>query len=622
MAPLQDANLYSQTALCQLGFATLVSRASCRPRQLRASSSAAAAESSCAASCAASRPTASVSCAGGLMRHGRLAARLHPGRVRKAQPDEERVLSLLARLAAAERLLETKFGAKPIAAEESPLVGPTAAESAPAPQCEPSPPPAPIPAARPVELRPSPPPASTFEHLGSNLFAVTAAAAALNDTLDQSTIFRVTERDGETPYVAPSGPDAPLTCESCGRCFGASYTRLMSHQGKPCTPPPPDPSSVEDRPLLVHFARYRLPLIGPFLSARGLSIHVSSDASARKSEETSSTEMYFATRASTLTRTLRELNYAECSSCNLEAWYDEFAADRTTAQSVVLSLTDDELRCLQRMHGSVVWGSMLGSRPDRGHEHQIDALTRRVGEALASAGGGAFFCKTSMRSPKDAVILDESPENEQAAAKLARTIMAMRVESGEGALSLLARSRRVASDIAFHFKYRTPGTRGDRLNLIFRAFDTSMAVGSVELRCFVSHGRVTAISQYYCYDVLPCLARASPSELSAIRSRVLAFARAVHARVGDQFGERYVLDVALRVQDNDDKFGCSLVEINPFISSGAALFSWDRDRALLEGASSHCGMNSSNTMQNGQEAVAAMSDDDEQVEFRILVRLL
>jgi len=95
----------------------------------------------------------------------------------------------------------------------------------------------------------------------------------------------------------------------------------------------------------------------------------------------------------------------------------------------------------------------------------------------------------------------------------------------------------------------------------------------------------------------------------------------VHARVGDQFGERYVLDVALRVQDNDDKFGCSLVEINPFISSGAALFSWDRDRALLEGASSHCGMNSSNTTQNGQEAVAAMSDDDEQVEFRILVRL-
>ncbi len=91
--------------------------------------------------------------------------------------------------------------------------------------------------------------------------------------------------------------------------------------------------------------------------------------------------------------------------------------------------------------------------------------------------------------------------------------------------------------------------------------------------------RLTAISQYYCYEVFPSLQ--SREEVEKIKALITEF----HENVKAAFHlSSYVMDVVVW-PDNS----IQIIELNPFgafMSSGAALYNWETDLDLLYGESS------------------------------------
>ena len=133
-----------------------------------------------------------------------------------------------------------------------------------------------------------------------------------------------------------------------------------------------------------------------------------------------------------------------------------------------------------------------------------------------------------------------------------------------------------------------PAALGD-MNVILRHYQPAFPV-EFEFRCFVHDGRLTAIAQYHCYDVFPVL------QDHALLIRVGASIAHFHQLIAPAVSlacPSYVLDVIVctdvpvRVAGGaDDLFACVVVALNPFgghLSSGAALFDWERDADLLHG---------------------------------------
>ena len=114
----------------------------------------------------------------------------------------------------------------------------------------------------------------------------------------------------------------------------------------------------------------------------------------------------------------------------------------------------------------------------------------------------------------------------------------------------------------------------------------------MEFRVFVSNGRVTAASQYDHYAYYP--------HLHAMKDRLRSGIEEVWRRVHPQLRglQQYVMDVgciphtAHRVGDGGKgaeghgggRDEWVVIEFSPFYScTGPALFSWTKDRTLLEG---------------------------------------
>lgn len=393
---------------------------------------------------------------------------------------------------------------------------------------------------------------------------VDVRADDVNDTPNPVAGYVVTELDGSPPR---SLGDEPLRCETCGRLFDGEkpYSRLGAHQGKPCVPEPPE----FPHPVRVSFASERKPLVKSFLALHHLELEEISCGEAGTAEACCA----FVVDVSLLQRRLRELAFAEASCCNLEHWYQ--ALREHTAETKVLPLSDDELTMFQKLHAA--WHVGYGSSVDPRTMSVQENLERRL-QQLWEGSQDPFFVKTSMRSPKDAVkVQSEGAPHERLRQELASSA----VRSAGEATELLAASRRVVTDIAQFRKY---GSCQGALNLIMRRWDPFVA-SSVEWRCFVSEGSLTAISQYHCYTVLPevIAAAAVPGApgLVEVRNRVAAFQKQVHPVIVDCLGlTSYVLDLATNVGGDMDTL-VRLVEINPFHTSGAGVFSWRHDGDLL-----------------------------------------
>lgn len=401
---------------------------------------------------------------------------------------------------------------------------------------------------------------------GEGVVLVRVRPEAVNDVAEPLASFEVTELDGSPPV---SRGDEPTRCDRCGRLFSGpkAFSQVSIHRGKPCAPPPA-PEGEEPHPLRVAFPASRVQLVGPCL--RRLGIELEGEGQAPPGHRS------FLTDRSLLRVRLAQLAFAEASAHNLERWYTALRAH--TAETFVVPLEDEDLEMLRKLHAAWHMGSSHSVDPATLERH--GSLERRVQSVWDEAGPGQrYFVKTSMRSPKDAVQVPPGPTAE----RLRRQVEACAVTSAAGALDLCAASKRVMTDIGLFLKCRAAAE--ERLNLVLRRWDDGVS-GSVEWRCFVSEGRLTAASQYHCYNEVPEIVAAlrdgdGLGALRAVRDRLAAFQRQVHSVIVEALGvDSYVLDVATQV-GGDAEAPVRLVEINPLQTSGAALFSWRDNQALL-----------------------------------------
>eukprot|EP00007_Cunea_sp_BSH-02190019_P000529 CAMPEP_0174238740 /NCGR_PEP_ID=MMETSP0417-20130205/12287_1 /TAXON_ID=242541 /ORGANISM="Mayorella sp, Strain BSH-02190019" /LENGTH=384 /DNA_ID=CAMNT_0015317615 /DNA_START=15 /DNA_END=1165 /DNA_ORIENTATION=- len=146
---------------------------------------------------------------------------------------------------------------------------------------------------------------------------------------------------------------------------------------------------------------------------------------------------------------------------------------------------------------------------------------------------------------------------------------AMAVHDADQALLLLTYSSRVISDLKRALDYAY--VQEWNLNLVVRAFVPMDAQG--ELRGFVHQGKLTALSQYYCDCYFADLLERREEYREAVNK---FFESEVSARLA--YLGSYVVDFVVCPRTLD----VSVVELNPFSeSTGACLFDWTRDHALL-----------------------------------------
>lgn len=410
-----------------------------------------------------------------------------------------------------------------------------------------------------------------LHEIDDGIVLVSVHGQAINDTLPVEQIYLVAEIDGEK---LTSWGDEATRCEHCGTLFN-NFSTMYAHQGGTCTPPA-EPDAPH--PVRISFDLSRLPLLQPFLTSQGLQLEFGTAIPVCEAVcGLGGSLCSFVVDRSLLQRRLKEAQFAEASCYNLEQWY--FGLQEHTSKSVIVPLSDVDLQTLKQVRAA--WH--VGSHAlDMKTMEAFERLRDRVQEAGWAQHGETtrYFVKTSMRSPKDAYKVDHGP-NDPPHRRLLNEIAACAVENASDALELLLKSRRVDVDISNYLRYRCEGTQSWKFNLILRKWDDSI-LSSIEWRCFVLEGRLTVISQYHCYTALPdviAACRGAVDVLKDVRSRIAAFHHRVHTSITNSIGTAsYVLDVATPLRENA---AVRVIEVNPVLSSGAALFSWVRDAQLI-----------------------------------------
>eukprot|EP01031_Cornospumella_fuschlensis_P030999 gene30999-37465_t len=149
-------------------------------------------------------------------------------------------------------------------------------------------------------------------------------------------------------------------------------------------------------------------------------------------------------------------------------------------------------------------------------------------------------------------------------------VSTLKVRNAQEAMSLLLTSERVYADLIDWLKF------GEPEQIVLREWNDHLTL-DYEFRLFVYQGQVTAISQYDHYGYYPYLEHLKPS----LQSGLLLFWQQVHAELGSATLS-YVMDVGYLPQES--RF--LLIELSPFSPcTGAALFSWSRDKSVLTGQS-------------------------------------
>lgn len=253
----------------------------------------------------------------------------------------------------------------------------------------------------------------------------------------------------------------------------------------------------------------------------------------------------------------------------------------------------------------------MGTLKAEVERHIREVMTSGASHAVGASHGA--FVRLSTRSPKDA--LENSPALRKRATDLLRerlrranldrltgdslanaklvavqevTSELLSVRSADEAFELLSMSSRCVSDLVRMLTHRDDLPTWD-LHLIVRRF-VPLPPES-EFRCFVHERALTAISQYFALSYFPQL----PAMREALLQRIATF---VTARIPEIKLDSYIIDVAVAVpglapaapatDDNDDDAGdlaqtaTYVIELNPFHpTTGACLFDWERDAALL-----------------------------------------
>eukprot|EP00756_Hemistasia_phaeocysticola_P029423 Hpha_TRINITY_DN16232_c3_g1::TRINITY_DN16232_c3_g1_i1::g.14404::m.14404 len=214
-------------------------------------------------------------------------------------------------------------------------------------------------------------------------------------------------------------------------------------------------------------------------------------------------------------------------------------------------------------------------------ENEMGGMVKRLFSTVTGFGGrGAALLELferdyrKWRGTRCPGVEDE--EDAEANAKMlalsSAQLEVLRCESGDEVMNLLLSSERVFTDLILALDCTEAAGDEWRTQLCLRAWDERVR-GEWEFRVFVNEGRVTAISQYNHYIMIPDLLQLGES---AIRSRVIDYWHTVRKCIAPS---SYVVDVVL-MEDG----GAVVIELNPFKdSTGGCLFDWRQDHDVLHG---------------------------------------
>ncbi len=228
-------------------------------------------------------------------------------------------------------------------------------------------------------------------------------------------------------------------------------------------------------------------------------------------------------------------------------------------------------------------------------------LRTKVERLLASLSGGSFFVRLGPRSPKDAPSMVSEPwgvSEERIRTTLGNTVTEplsephhalhcfqtacthlLRVVNPDEAIALLVSSARVMGDVS----HTLDGGEDDwEMSIVARSWDSRVLLER-EFRVFVVAGHVTAISQYddrLCYDFVA----AQTGEIAKAILRSVELLRPGLMQLGLAEGNSALVADFVVVPCEKSGLEAKLIEINPFgTMTGAALFSWEAERRLLQG---------------------------------------
>eukprot|EP00005_Dracoamoeba_jomungandri_P004086 CAMPEP_0174251732 /NCGR_PEP_ID=MMETSP0439-20130205/1466_1 /TAXON_ID=0 /ORGANISM="Stereomyxa ramosa, Strain Chinc5" /LENGTH=321 /DNA_ID=CAMNT_0015332129 /DNA_START=15 /DNA_END=976 /DNA_ORIENTATION=- len=275
-------------------------------------------------------------------------------------------------------------------------------------------------------------------------------------------------------------------------------------------------------------------------------------------------------------------------SLNLENWYPLLS--RFTFNTQFVDLSQIQARALVREHERVA--SIKAHEGEKENDKQtISNLENEINTKVATFGSdvGAFI-RLSTRSPKDATLnhsktnelfeqeLDllgdkREDENSRLIALIKSSINSLKVFSGKEALDLIIASERSYEDLVLALDFPESWD----MKVIIRewvSIDPSM-----EFRGFVCDKKLTALSQYFYLAFF--------EHLPDLKDKVLKLIQELFDKVVNLVElDTYVIDFAV-FPEKDEVF---VIEINPFkdfegCGTDPGMFSWENDRAVLDGES-------------------------------------
>eukprot|EP01089_Gocevia_fonbrunei_P008182 TRINITY_DN19853_c0_g1_i1.p1 TRINITY_DN19853_c0_g1~~TRINITY_DN19853_c0_g1_i1.p1 ORF type:complete len:437 (+),score=59.04 TRINITY_DN19853_c0_g1_i1:118-1428(+) len=402
-----------------------------------------------------------------------------------------------------------------------------------------------------------------------------------NNNLQQSSSYTFIDLKTNLPYCRKSKPDAGVAmCDMCFQTF-QTFSLLFKHKAKLCYEDGKFLLPYQD-PIKISFHKDHLFYIGDVISSLELLLHDDLDKQDHN---------FIIVDQSMFEITLRRFYFGQITKYNIEQWYPSLAEiekrlgiKQLTAKTIILNLIDDELKLISTLASvhlsqSLGMGSHLTNdemERQQNFEDKIDLWMNTDLKSGTFTNGDAkvWFCRLSSRSPKDGVAVNLDP-SESLEVRMEKKIKGLQVRNGQEILNLLQKSQRIFSDISMYFQYRVPNCSSGTIALILREWMNQIPQDH-EFRCYVHNKQLNAISQYHCYYRFEALQNVEHAE--KIKETIVKY----HDQIKDYLPfPSYVIDVVVL-----EDYVCQVIELNPFgadMSSGAALFNWEKDHKLLYG---------------------------------------
>lgn len=280
---------------------------------------------------------------------------------------------------------------------------------------------------------------------------------------------------------------------------------------------------------------------------------------------------------------------------NIEEW-EENLKD-ITFQTRYLPLTVEEATAFLHITECYNSKSIIKPTPTADDSALIQQVTSKLQAIIDKEPGWkekGVFVKTSSRSAKDAAIAHEKlvscyrehcrkissppyPINDRLKSLLHSATRMLLCEDAKAAISMLTQSERIEQDMRLALEVYERNKSWNE-HLVVREWH-DIDVGQ-EWRCFIYNRKVTAITQYNCVPFFADLVE----NKDYLENTIVKFLNeVVLPKLPESKFKDMIIDVAL-TGDIYNKPTVWVIELNPYLwSTGAALFNWKDDIAVLKG---------------------------------------